>query len=64
MTNEINWAHASISPSQIDAVVRQARAERAEAMRVALAALPAKFKQLVGSFRPASQAVPHKGALA
>lgn len=63
MTTENLWAHASITPAAIEAVVRKARAERAEATRQMLAGLPAALMQLVAHIRPSRQRVPHKPAI-
>lgn len=64
MTTENHWANASISPASIDAIVRRARAERAEAMRAELAALPGLLKRLIAYFRPIRQRTPQTSALA
>ena len=61
MKTENNWPHASISPAGIEAIVRRARAERAEAMRAELAALPAVLKRLLAHIRPTRHRVPQAG---
>lgn len=52
MNTENFWANASITPADIEAVVRKARADRAEVMRETLAELPALVKRLLASVRP------------
>lgn len=64
MTSENIRAQADITPASIDAVVHQARAERAEAMSAILAALPATLKRLVASIRASRLRLPQKGAWA
>ncbi len=64
MNTDETWAHADITPSTIEAIVRQARAERAEVMRASLAELPALIKRAVINFRPIRERALHKGALA
>lgn len=64
MNTENTWANAAITPSAIEAVVRHARAERAEAMRVALVQLPALIKRLAAAIRPNRQRLPQTSALA
>ena len=64
MTTENIWANASITPAGIEAIVRQARAERAETMRAELATLLGALKRLVVSFRPTRQRTPRTSALA
>lgn len=63
-TTENLWAQSAITPSRIDALIRKARAERAEAMRVSLSELPANFKRWIANFRPIRERAPHKGAWA
>jgi len=64
MTTENLWANAAITPAGIDAILRRARAERAEAMRAELAALPGLLKRLIAYFRPIRQRTPQTSALA
>ncbi len=47
MNSQNEFSSFSISPAGIDAIVSQARAERAEAMRAALSQVPVLFKRLV-----------------
>jgi hypothetical protein len=63
MTTENLWANATITPASIDAILRQARAERAEAMRAELAALPGLLKRLIAHFRPIRERTPQTRAL-
>lgn len=62
MNTENTWAVGPITPATIDAIMRQARVERAEVMRAELAALPAKVMRLVGYFRPIRQHKPQTSA--
>lgn len=64
MNTENPWAIASITPSAIEAVVRQARSERAEVMRAAIVGIPAMLGRLVAYFRPIRERVPHTRAWA
>lgn len=52
MNTENAWVYASITPAQIDAVVRQARADRAKAMREAIRKVPGLLKRLIAAVRP------------
>jgi hypothetical protein len=61
MTTETHWA---ITPAQIDAIIRRARAERADAIRAAAIEFPGLLKRLVAGFRPIRQRLPHKGVWA
>jgi hypothetical protein len=51
-----------ISFEEIEMVVQQARAERAEVMRAALSELPALVKRLVARLRPNREPLPRCGA--
>ena len=64
MKTENTWDAASISPAAIEAIVRQARIERAQVMRAELVALPAKVKRLIANFRPVRQRKPQTSAYA
>lgn len=55
MNTENLWATASITPAGIEAVVRKARADRAEVMRETLAELPALVKRLIATLRSTRQ---------
>lgn len=55
MTTENLWANAAITPAGIEAVVRKARADRAEVMRATLAELPGLVKRLIAQLRPNRQ---------
>ena len=59
MNTQDKWAIASASPSQIEAIVRRARAERAAAMRAAIVRLPALFKRLAAAVWPNRQRQTH-----
>lgn len=59
MTNQKN-----MTPVTIDAIIREARAERAEHVRMVAARLSAKLKQFVFGFRPISARAPRSGATA
>jgi hypothetical protein len=64
MNTENRWAIADLSPSSIEAAVRQARAERADAIRTAVVELLALFRQVAAGFRPNRRDLPQTGALA
>ena len=64
MNTENRWADAAVTHASIDAIVRRARAERAEAMRAAMAELPALFKRLAAAILPNRQRLPQTGAWA
>ncbi len=64
MSTENLWVRAEMTPTQVEAIVRQARAERAAAMRAAIAKLPALLKRLVTTQRPSRERLPQAGALA
>jgi len=55
---------SSLSLDEIEAVLAQARDERAKAMREMLSALPGLFKRLVAHKGPAARHLPQHGALA
>ncbi len=64
MKTQDRFPTAAITPSAIEAIVRNARAERAEVMRVALLELGASFRRLVAAFRPIRARAPRNGAWA
>jgi hypothetical protein len=64
MNNENNRAQSDITPAAIDAVIRQARSERAQAMRAAAVEFPALLKRMLSGFRPIRARTPHKGVWA
>lgn len=64
MTFEHNSADSTLTPAAIDAIIRRARAERAEVMRESLGELCASFKRWLAGFRPIREREPHRGALA
>ncbi len=64
MNTENRWAISSISPASIEAILRQARADRAQVMRQELAELPALFRRLVAYVRANGWHFPHAGARA
>jgi hypothetical protein len=64
MHTETVWIENAITPAAIDAIVRKARADRAQVMRAVMVEFAASLKRLVAGFRPIRERVPHKGALA
>ncbi|MDO8876424.1 MAG: hypothetical protein Q8M24_09725 [Pseudolabrys sp.] len=59
MTNRKN-----MTPVTIDAIISQARAERAEHMRMVLVGLYARLKRFVAGFRPIKAQTPRRRAMA
>lgn len=64
MNTDNRISAAFISPVDIDAVMIDAREERAEVMRAALAKLAPPFKRLAARIRPSRQRLPQAGAWA
>jgi hypothetical protein len=64
MNTQNNRSESDISAAAIDAVIRQARDERAQAMRAAAVEFPALLKRLLSGFRPIRARTPHKGVWA
>jgi hypothetical protein len=61
MNSQDNRADSALNHTAIDAVIRKARADRAEAMRESMGELSLAFKRWVASFRPIRERAPHKG---
>jgi len=61
MITDRRLAAAFISPMAIDAIMTQARADRAEVMRATLAKLGPLFKRLAARLRPNRQRLPQAG---
>lgn len=64
MNTEELFPIAAISPSAIEALVRQARADRAEVMRAALVQVPGLFRRFLAHMRPSRHQLPQSGAWA
>lgn len=64
MNTDHNRADSTLTPAAIDAIIRKARADRAEVMREQLGELGASFRRLVATFRPIRARTPHKGVWA
>ena len=64
MKTENNRVQSDITPAAIDAVIRQARNERAQAMRAAAVEFPALLKRVLSGFRPIRARIPHNGVWA
>jgi hypothetical protein len=64
MNTQKDFASVSISPSELEAILSHARAERADVMRAALSQLPGLLKRLVAHLRPSRQHLPQTGAWA
>jgi hypothetical protein len=62
MTTLSQISTASITPAGIEAIMLNARVQRAEAMRAALGQLPGLFKRLAARLH--GHRLPHAGALA
>jgi hypothetical protein len=64
MNTDNRIAIAFISPADIENIMIQAREERAEVMRAALAKFVTLFKRLAARIRPNRQRLPQAGAWA
>jgi hypothetical protein len=64
MNTENNTAASPLTAAAIDAVIRKARADRAEVMRESVGEMSVAFKRWVASFRPIRERTPHKGVWA
>ena len=64
MKTEINVSHHISGLIDVEAVMRQARDDRAKSMRSALASAPALLKCIAATLRPNRQRLPQTGAWA
>ena len=61
MKTEFQIAAAAINPATIDAVIWQAKADRAEHIRAMAVQLPILLRSLMARLRPARQHLPQAG---
>lgn len=64
MKTQINVSHHVSGLIDVEAVMRQARGDRAKSMRSAMANVPALLKRLTATLRPNRQRLPQTGAWA
>ena len=64
MNTEFRFSAATINPDTIEAVIRQARADRAEVIRAAAVRLSALISRLAARIRASHPHLPHTGAWA
>lgn len=64
MNTQFQISTANISPATIEAVIRQARADRAETIRAMAVRLPSLFSRLAARLRPSRQRLPQAGVWA